>query len=96
MSDQIIWMLAGVGCLILALAALWLLSVFIDWLHSVAMDWRSKSFSEGEASVKLRLHQASWWFHEDHATAELIRDLADGRNSIDFIRSEYLRKRESP
>ena len=96
MSDQVIWMLAGVGCLILGLAALWIASCFIDWLHSVVMDWRSRSFSEGEASVKLRLFEAADWFHEDHVAAELIRDLAEGRNSVEFIRSEYMRKKSVP
>ena len=93
MSDQIIWMLAGVGCLILAAVALWVFGTFIDWLHSVVMDWRSRSFSEGEASVRLRLYEAADWFHEDQNAAELIRDLADGRNSVEFIRSEYTRRK---
>lgn len=95
MPDQLIWMLAGVGCLILLAVALWIASVFIDWLHSVLMDWRSKSFSEGEASVKLRLYEAADWFHEDHDAAQLIRDLAEGRNSVDFIRSEWMRKKRT-
>lgn len=96
MNDQIIWMLAGVGLLILGLALLWLLSCFIDWLHSVAMEWRSKSFSAGEDSAKHRLITASTWFHDDPATAELIRDLAVGRHSVGFIRDEYMRRKANP
>lgn len=91
MNEQIIWMLAGVGCLILAIVAFWVLSMFIDWIYQVAIEWRSKSFDSGEASVRMRIIEASTWF-SDPALSEMIRDLAIGQNSIQFIRDEYERK----
>jgi len=74
MGNIILWILAGVGVVIIALI---LIAVVLEWFERTMSNRRHKRHMKAARSIASSLDSAAYWFCEDKATEQLLHDLAD-------------------
>jgi len=74
MGNIILWILAGVGAIIIATL---LITVAFEWFETALANRRRKQHMKAARSIASSLDSAAFWFCEDKATEQLLHDLAD-------------------